>query len=184
MKFATTVRLFGAATVASLLMAPAAQADSGFYLGAGVGDVNITQDFGIDEFDENATAWKVMGGYIFDLPVVDFGVELAYNDFGSADQDIGFNNIEYDAKGVSAFGMAGLEFGIFGAFLKAGFVQWDVDIAIDNISAGSDDGTDPAYGIGFRLGFSSVEVRAEYELFDVSDADDVDMISLGLIWRF
>mgnify|MGYP001818411157 CR=1 FL=1 len=84
MKFATTVRLFGAAAVASLLLAPAAQADSGFYLGASVGDTSVD----LDDFSESDTSWKAFGGYIFDLPVVDFAVEAAYIDFGAQSGDL------------------------------------------------------------------------------------------------
>jgi hypothetical protein len=47
----------------------------------------------------------------------------------------------------------------------------------------SDDGTDPGYGVGARLTFSSIEVRAEYEVFEFEDAD-VDMATVGFVWRF
>jgi hypothetical protein len=183
MKFVNKVRFFAAAAVASLLLAPAAQADGGFYLGGSIGEVNISQDFEIDEFDESATAWKIIGGYMWDLPLLDLGAEISYNDFGSADQDIGFENVEYDATGISAFGVVGVEIAIVGIFAKVGFVAWDTDVAFGGLT-GSDDGTDPAYGLGLRLNFSSLEVRAEYELFDIDAADDVDMLSLGVVWRF
>jgi hypothetical protein len=184
MKFATKLRFFGAAAVASLLLAPAAHADSGFYIGGALGQVNISEDFSVDKFDESDSAWKVMGGYIFDLPVIDFGVELAYNDFGAPSGDVQGIDYEIDVSGLTAYGMAGIDFGFFGFFAKAGLVNWDADLSLDGMDAGSDDGSDPAYGLGMRLTFSSLEVRAEYELLDVSDADDVDMLSLGVLWRF
>ena len=178
MKFATTARLFGAAAVASLLLAPAAQADSGLYLGASVGDTSVE----LDEFDESDTSWKAYGGYIFDLPVVDFAIEAAYIDFGSQGGEILQVPAAIDATGLGAFGLVGLDFGIFGMFAKAGFVSWDADLDFAGLSE-SDDGTDPGYGIGFRLNFSSVELRAEYELFEFEDAD-VDMATVGFVWRF
>ena len=184
MKLTTQVRFFAATAVASLLLAPAAQADSGFYLGGSIGEVNISQDFDVEEFDENATAWKVIGGYIWDLPVIELGAEISYHDFGAPSGEVLQQDLEIDATGISAFGVVGVEIAIVGIFAKVGFTQWDADLAINNISAGSDDGTDPAYGLGLRLNFSSLEVRAEYELFDITDADDVDMLSLGLVWRF
>ena len=61
-------------------------------------------------------------------------------------------------------------------------VSWDADLDVGGLSD-SEDGTDPAYGIGARLTFSSVEARLEYEVFDFDDVD-VDMVSLGVIWRF
>ncbi len=184
MKFTKSVRLLGAAAVASLFMVPAAQADSGFFVGGSLGSTTIKDDLIGGTFDENDSAWKGMAGYIFDLPAVDFGIELAYNDFGAPSGDVGGTEYELDATGISAYGTVGLDYGLFGFFGKVGFVQWDSKAFVDNVSAGSDDGTDTAYGIGFRLGFSSVEVRAEYEVFDVSDISDADMLSVGVIWRF
>lgn len=32
--------------------------------------------------------------------------------------------------------------------------------------------------------FGSVEVRAEYEYFDISAADDVSLASIGAAWTF
>ena len=178
MKFATTARLFGAAAVASLLLAPAAQADSGFYLGASVGDTSVE----FDDFDESDTSWKAFGGYIFDVPVVDFAVEAAYIDFGSQGGEILQVPAAIDATGLGAFGLVGVDFGVFGFFAKAGYVSWDADLDLGGLSD-SDDGTDLGYGVGFRLNFSSLELRAEYELFEFEDAD-VDMATVGVVWRF
>lgn len=178
MKFATTVRLFGAAAVASLLLAPAAQADSGFYLGAGVGSTSVD----LDDFSESDTSWKAFGGYIFDMPVVDFAIEAAYLDFGSQGGELLQVPAAIDATGFGAFGLAGLDWGLFGIFAKVGYVSWDADLSLGGLSD-SDDGTDAGYGVGFRLNFSSIEVRAEYEVFEFDDAD-VDMATLGVLWRF
>lgn len=178
MKFATSVRLFGAATLAALLMAPAAQADSGFYLGASVGNTTIEEQ----DFDEDDTSWKAFGGYIFDMPVVDFAVEAAYIDFGNPEGEILQVPAGIEATGVGVFGLVGLDWGLFGMFAKAGYVSWDADVSLGGLT-GSDSGEDPGYGIGLRFNFSSVEIRAEYELFDIEDTD-VDLLSLGILWRF
>ena len=177
MKFATTVRLFATAAVASLLLAPAAQADSGFYLGAAYGSLDIEDDGG--SFDEDTAPYKIMGGYIFDVPAFDLAVEVAYNDFGS--QEDNAQLVSLDADGLSGYVVGGIDFGIFGMFAKLGMVSWDADIS--GLISGSEDGTDPAYGVGLRLTFSSLETRLEYELFDF-DGVDVDMVSLGVLWRF
>lgn len=178
MKFATKKYSLAAAALASLLLAPVAQADSGFYLGASVGDTSVD----IDEFDESDSSWKAYGGYIIDAPVVDFAVELAYLDFGSPSGEILQVPAGLDATGLGAFGLVGIDFGIFGFFAKAGFVSWDADLELGGIRD-SDDGTDPGYGVGARLTFSSIEVRAEYEVFEFEDAD-VDMATVGFVWRF
>jgi hypothetical protein len=69
-------------------------------------------------------------------------------------------------------------------FVKAGMASWDADLALDGISLGSDDGSDPAYGAGLRFMLGSLELRAEYEMIDIEDIDDVYMASAGFAWRF
>jgi len=167
-RFTRTRRAAALVALAGVLVGPAAYADSGFYIGGSLGDANVeVSDFG---FDENDSAGKVFGGYIVVMPVVDFGVEVAYVDFGKPSGP-------YELDAISAFGMAGLDYGLFGMFAKVGLVSWDNVIT-------SNSGSDTAYGLGFRLTFSSVEVRAEYERFDIEIADSVDMLSLGILWRF
>ena len=180
-RFTKLRRAAALAVLAGSLVGPAAYADSGYYLGASLGDANVEIT---DAFDENDSASKIFGGFIFDMPVVDFGVEVAYVDFGAPTQTILGETLEMDVAGLSAFGMAGLDYGLFGFFAKAGLVSWDADIAVAGLPVGSESGSDPAYGLGFRLTFSSVEVRAEYEVFDIADIDTVDMLSLGVLWRF
>jgi outer membrane immunogenic protein len=167
------------AALAALLAGPLACADSGLYVGGSVGSAGVE----VDQFNENDTAWKAFGGYIFDMPVVDFAVEAGYVDFGAPSATILGENFDLDVTGFSAFGLAGLDFGLVGAFVKAGFVSWDAKLNVAGMSD-SDSGTDPAYGVGLRFNFSSLEIRGEYERFDVQDADTVDMVSLGVLWRF
>jgi hypothetical protein len=182
MKFATSARLFGAATVASLLLAPAAQADSGFQIGASIGESNVSDELNLD--DDNV-AYKAMFGYIFDLPAVDFGLELAYIDFGAGQDNLGVTPTKVDATALTGFGTVGVDFGLFGFFGKLGYASWDLKASQAGLGSASLDGTDLAYGLGMRLNFSSIEVRAEYELFDFEDApDDIDLLSVGVVWRF
>jgi outer membrane immunogenic protein len=178
----------GAAALAilvAMLMGPAANADSGFYIGGSIGNAAMSAadiDVGID-FDDNDSAWKGFAGYIVDMPVVDFGIEAGYVDFGAPSETVLGEEFELDVTGLSAFAVLGVDWGFFGMFAKAGMVSWDVDFILDGVDLGSEDGSDSAYGVGFRLTFSSVEVRAEYEVFDVEEVD-VDMVSVGVLWRF
>lgn len=180
MKVSRFVKSCGVATLATLLLTPAAFADSGVYVGGAYGDLNF--DVSDASFDQDSAPYKIMLGYIFDMPVVDFAIEVAYNDFGTQGGDVLLVPAEVDAKGLSAFGVAGLDWGFFGVFAKAGMASWDADLSVGALSD-SESGSDPAYGAGMRLTFSSVEVRAEYEVFEFDDLD-VDMASLGVIWRF
>jgi hypothetical protein len=181
MKVSRFMKRCGVATLAALLLTPAAYADSGFFVGGAYGDLNFDADVG-SNFDQDSAPYKIMAGYIFDMPVFDIAIEAAYNDFGSQDGDVLLVPADVDATGLSAFVVGGVDFGMFGIFAKLGMVSWDADLDIGGLRD-SEDGTDPAYGVGARLMFSSLEARLEYELFDFDDVD-VDMVSLGLIWRF
>lgn len=178
-------------SLALLSLSPAAFAESGPFIGASVGTATVSADvadptdpgFADINFDEDDFAFKVYGGYAWDLPVIDFGVELGYFDLGSPSASVGAETVGISVSGYSAFALAGVNLGPVGLFLKGGMASWDADLLIANLT-GSDSGSDPAYGVGLRLTFASLEVRAEYEIFDVADADDVYMATLGLAWRF
>jgi hypothetical protein len=165
----------------AMLIGSTAHADSGFYIGGSLGDASIES---IDiRFDEEDSAWKAFGGYIVDMPVIDFGIEAGFVDFGAASATILAQEFEVDVTALSAFAMVGVDWGLFGLFAKAGLVSWNTDTSIAGLQE-SADGSDSAYGVGFRLNFSSVEIRAEYEEFDIEDIDTLDMVSVGILWRF
>ncbi len=172
-----------------LSLSPSAFADSGPFIGASVGNAAVSAELadpgiGSDiNFDEDDFAWKVYGGYAFDLAVIDFGLELGYFDLGSPSADVLGENVGIAVSGFSAFALAGVNLGPVGLFIKGGLASWDADLVIADLRA-SEDGSDPAYGAGLRFTVGSVEIRGEYEVFDIDDADDVYMGTLGLAWRF
>lgn len=152
-----------------------AGADSGFYIGAGVGDASIKDS----DFDASDSAYKIFGGYnIGFIPLVDFAVEASYVDFGKPSTSAG----SVEATGLNAFGLAGLSFGPFGVFAKAGMLSWDSD-ATFGTSNTSESGSDPAYGLGARFAIGSFSVRAEYEVYDL-DGADLDMVSVSGAYTF
>ncbi len=182
-----TVRLIATSTVlaAALASGPAlAGADSGFYLGAGVGQASVG-DINIDggegsSFDGDDTAYKAIVGFNFGwIPLIDLAVEGSYIDFGKPDD----GGTEVDADGLAAFGVVGVNLGPIGVFGKVGAINWDAKVSGVAVS-GDDDGTDPAYGIGARFSLGSFQIRAEYELFDIDAADDVDLLSASLLYTF
>jgi hypothetical protein len=38
--------------------------------------------------------------------------------------------------------------------------------------------------VGLRFNLGSFEIRGEYEIFDISDAEDVTLLSAGIVVRF
>ena len=171
--------------LAIIAFSPAAVAESGPFIGASVGNATVSAElvdpgFGDINFDEDDFAWKVYGGYAFDLPLIDLGVELGYFDLGSPSID---SDLSIAVSGYSAFALAGVNLGPVGLFVKGGIASWDADLAIADLR-GSEDGSDPAYGVGLRFTLGSVEIRGEYEAFDIDDTDGVYMATVGLAWRF
>jgi opacity protein-like surface antigen len=178
----SAVRLLAAGTIltAALVSAPAfAGGDSGFYLGAGVGQANVDGDSDFSGFDSDDTGFKAIAGYNFGIiPLVDLAAEIEYVDFGKPDD----GGLELEPSALAAFGVAGVNLGPIGVFAKLGAFTWDVDATFEGESA-SDDGTDVAYGLGARFQIASFQIRAEYEIFDVDDAD-VDFLSASLLYTF
>lgn len=176
-----------------LLLLPGAVfagSDSGLYVGASVGSTQIDfteddPDLGKVDFDDDDAGYKLFAGYNLGLiPLIDLAVEGAWVDFGQFDGSI--NNISgragLDVNGWTLAGLAGVKLGPIGLFAKVGAIDWDGDLEGD-YNSGSDDGTDPLYGVGARFQLMSFQVRAEYETFDVNNID-VDYFSVGAAYTF
>jgi hypothetical protein len=177
-----------AALIASFITFVPAESQAGGYIGGSVGQSYIEINTGTplvpEDFDENDFGWKLLAGYEFEFAVISLGVEASYVDFGSPSGDVLGSQIEVDADGFAGFGTLGFNLGPVGVFGKVGVISWDASITVDGFNAGSDDGTDPAYGIGAKFGLGPVDIRAEYEIYDIEDSEDVAMVSVGLVWRF
>ena len=180
--------LFAGAAAASLsLFALGAQAaDNGVYLGASVGQssTEYEQSFAGEDFnfDTSSTGFKAIAGWRF----LDWlAVEGNYVDLGSGDDNVLGEKIETDINGVSLSAVGFLPVGPVDVFARVGAINWNADLDAPGLGiSGSEDGTDLTYGIGAQFRVWSLSLRAEYEIFDISDADNVDMISLGVTWTF
>ncbi len=182
------LRICGAG-LAVLLTPALANADSGFYLGGSVGGATIEAELGDtgipglpSSIDEDDTATKFFGGYTFDLPLIDIGVEVGYVDFGKPDINIAGDELTVDTTGVNAWGIATFNAGLIDIYGKLGFIAWEADASFLGNSA-SEDGTDPGYGVGAAFGIGPLELRGEYEVYDLDDSD-VSMLSVGFLYRF
>lgn len=182
----------GGTLIATLLFATAPTAvfaDSGFYVGVGAGGATLEASLddvtlpGIpSSIDEDDTATKIFAGYNFALPVIDVGVEVAYTDFGEPEVDIAGDRLTLDTTGLSLWGIAALDVGPAQIFGKLGYIDWDVDADFLNASS-SADGSDIGYGAGVRFDIGPLEVRGEYEIYDLEDTD-LAMLSVGLAYYF
>lgn len=182
-------RILAVALLLVALPMSQAQADGGWYLGASTGlaflelDVPGT-DGDVFGLDDSENAWKVYGGYIVDLPLVDVGVEGGYVDFASPSEGFPGFRAEADITGLNLWGVAGVDIGPVGVFGKLGAIAWDLDGRTTGIvnQRFDDSGTDIGYGLGGKFMLFSFEVRLEYERYEIDDG--VDMISVGANWVF
>lgn len=186
-KYVQLLLIFAACGVSGSVLAGA---ESGFYVGGSIGTAEVDysdsdpdfEDVEID-FNDDDSAYKVFAGYNFGiLPLLDLAVEGSYVDFGKMEDDIEdvAASIELDALTLS--GVVGVTLGPVGLFAKAGMVSWDGDVEAFSESD-SESGTDPMYGVGAKLQFGSLAVRAEYEWYDL-DEIEVDYYSVGLAYTF
>lgn len=176
-----------AVVLAAALLPAAASADSGFYLGAGIGSATIDVNSDVQlpifpGFDENDTGYKVFGGYTWQLPVFSLGIEGGYTDFGKPSATIAGQPLSIEGSGLNLWGVAGVGLGPVDVYGKAGVLRWDADANFDG-SISTDDGNDPGYGLGLRFNLGPVQLRGEYEVFDV-DGFDVSLFSVGAAYRF
>jgi opacity protein-like surface antigen len=171
----------------ALLIATSANAaDSGFFVGAGAGQMNtkVKDVFGSGyTFDEGATGFKVFGGYKF-LPWL--SVEGAYIDGGSPaikeDDGAGTSGkLGIDIKSLVAAAVFTLPIGDrFELFIKPGFAYWDAKTSVNLVApdfsekyAETDSGG--AFFIGGGAGFKATDnlgIRLEYEYFEVAPKYD------------
>src|SRR5579872_1876738 len=187
--------------------------DSGWYIGANVGkakanidDSKISGDliasgFGAPAFSDNnrATGYKLFGGYQFNQ---NFALEAGYFDLGSfgytattlppgtLNGQAKFNGINLDAVGFlpfteqfSAFGRIGLD----EVKAKDTFSGTGVVTVIN--SNPSERSLKYKIGIGLQYAITeSLAVRGEMERYRVPDGvgntGGIDLLSLGLVWRF
>jgi OOP family OmpA-OmpF porin len=176
----------GVALTLGLCCQPVFSADNGIYLGASVGESGVSIDDDIAgenfSFDASSTGYKAIAGWRF---LNWLAVEGNYLDLGSGDDRVAGEKIETGIDGISLSAVGFLPIGPVDIFARVGAIDWNADVEAPNLGLRtSDDGTDLTYGAGAQFRLGSLGLRAEYERFEIGNADKVDMISLGVTWTF
>src|SRR5581483_1324709 len=175
-------KLLVASTLA--LFAGAAQADDllGLYAGAGIMRAKM-EDALHTNFTLSNTSWKIYAGFRpLGFPL---GVDVDYVDLGSQDARTVHGPANASAKAFAAYAVGYLpipapNIDVYG---KAGLARWQFDGSLPNegLFRISDNGTDFAWGVGGQVHFlDRFAVRVEYEQFNVREANDVQLYSLGV----
>lgn len=155
--------------------------DSGVYFGIGGGEVNDK----VDDFEGNGVAFKMFGGYAFNKY---FAAEAAYIDAGELEDTVDGVDLTVESDGFVVAAIGKLPIGeSFSLFAKAGYTFYDEKVSAQqgtlSFSEKNSD-EDPLYGAGAELYLGSrFQLRAEYEVVDVSNAD-FNLLSISAALRF
>jgi OmpA-OmpF porin, OOP family len=177
--------------VSSVSMAQATQ-DRGWYAGVSMGQSEIKDGCtgvapGIS-CDDKDTAWKIFGGYQLNR---NFSAELGYSNLGEAKASAGGVNASveataWDLVGVGSFPVTN-QFSVYG---KLGVYRAETE-GRSNVGVSADEtNSGLTYGFGVRYDFTrNLGVRAEWQRYgDVGGGSigesDVDIMSIGVIWKF
>jgi OOP family OmpA-OmpF porin len=213
MKFIKTSGTLGLVALAAIASPFAMADDSSWYLGGNAGqsrakidDPRITSGLLAEGFtttsitdDNHDTGYKLFGGYQFNR---NFSLEGGYFDLGKFDfnatttpagtlnGNIKLRGLNLDAVGflpftekLSGFGRVGLNY----ADARDSFTGTGA-INVVNPSPSKRD-TNYKFGLGLQYAFTeSLAMRVEAERYRINDAvgnkGDVDLVSVGLVYRF
>jgi OOP family OmpA-OmpF porin len=177
----------------------AAQDDSGLYLGASVGYAqykDICKRAAVP-CDEKDTAWRGFAGYQFNRYVA---AEFAYGHLGTVTGEgpLPGGQARFEAEVDDVFDLSAVfsipvvnrlfALGRVGLYRARTTVEQEGPFpGSPTHEAGTNTGFTYGAGAEFRLG--SLGLRAEWQRFDnvgvgSTGEDDVDVLSLGLLWRF
>lgn len=190
--------------------APASAADKGFFVGAGLGQMNTDVDN--YAFDEDDFGFKLFGGYKFlrwlsvEGAYVDGGEPEAKNSGSSGGYSYS-ERLSIDVQALVATAVFTLPIGdSFELFAKPGIAYWDsttrYELSVDGLGNDSIslDDSGSAFFLGAGAGFNFNEnlgVRVEYEWFEVAPewdsesdefVDDLDassaFLSVSFVYTF
>jgi OOP family OmpA-OmpF porin len=173
-------RAFGA-TAALLMSLAAAADDTGFYVGAGVGEAT-QNDFA---FHGSDTSFRLLGGYSFSRYLA---AEAGYVDGGKQKGNVGGLRATAASKGTFAAVIGKLPLGRYvSPYAKFGYVAYDSRNTLSNatqtvVESTSDEDILYGGGLEVRLG-DRFRLRADYEKIRVPDVA-YDIYTLVATWQF
>ena len=175
-------KIVGTCTLAAVMTSGAARAEeTGFYLGAGVGESQ--QEAGV--FSGHDTALKLFGGWSINKY---FAIEGGYIDAGTRSDTIGNVDVDITSDGFLVEGLARWPLGnVIAPYAKFGYAFYDTTLrnSIGNQSfSASESDSDFIYGGGLEFKTSpNFRLRVEYEEMDLPDSH-FELFTLAALWQF
>jgi OOP family OmpA-OmpF porin len=163
----------------------------GSYLGLQVGGSHVKEWCeGVPssfQCDDVGAAWRIFGGYQFHS---NFALEVGYADLGTVTLDAGTASGRADMTAVdlSVVGILPLNpaLALFGKF---GFYRGRISAVVSSSSgtpfSETDSGTEMTFGFGGEYRFTpTVGLRAEWQKYNDFSGSDIDVLTVGLVFRF
>lgn len=174
-----------AATLLCVSLAASDALARGLYLGVGIGNTFYSSEFEdaleqAKKIDENATSWKIFGGFHGTKFI---GVEGGYRSFGEVSSTISEELFEAKTTGWDVEALGRLEISIVDLFAKAGAMFWSAKTTLLGRTY-EETGTDFLWGIGAGARLGPIGARLEWESLEGSDQDNLSMVSLGATLGF
>jgi len=150
-----------------------AQADQGFYIGAGYANT----DFNDSSFDDSIDQFGLRGGYMF---TENIGI-----DFTSAMTSSATNGLAEVEVGVFAIsGIASVPLGdYFDLYGKLGGARVKTKSTFGNSTISEDSSTELFWGVGGKVDFGVVNLFLEYNRFD-TELVDINTAMVGVLFEF
>jgi OOP family OmpA-OmpF porin len=190
------VKLTAALAVLTVALAPVAFGDeeAGWYLGGGVGQFNAQiddvddVDATVDDWDDDDTAYKVFGGYRLNRVLA---FELDYINLGEPSGAVvpGFN-VDASVDGFAPYVVATIPLGNwFEIYGRLGYYFYDATVGVENELDDrvefDEESEDLIYGAGIGANIGErLNIRFEYEKFDLEGLDDADSLWLTAALKF
>ncbi len=188
-------KIFFTLVVMAAVAAPAAAADLGFYVGAGLGITSLNfREFNPDyadlRFEEDAFGYQIFAGY---RPLKYFAIEAGYTNFGNVQVFEGGNINYYKEANVDISMWSGYAVGLIPLgekvdfFGKLGYASWNIDnevTAPGETEDRSTSGSDLAWGLGINFRFKKLGARIGGDWLQIPDTGGVFMLSASLTYNF
>ena len=177
---------------AAAVSAPAMAQMSNAYIGGSIGQSKYKIDCGPLSCDDKDTAFRLFGGYQFTRNIA---AEIGYADMGKAKiaGPGGTDELAATAFDLSALLMWPFQSTGFNVFGRVGAYAGKLELS--GVDHGSKNTTNLTFGLGAGYDFNkNLGVRGEWQRYSkmkvrndatgVEDDGDVDVLSIGVLWRF
>ena len=179
------------ASAASFAAMPAFAADddhdSGFYLGAGLGDFSADYHRPNDvtnqhlEFNRNDTE-RIFAGWRFN-PYL--SVQLDWSDYGRSSASANQLGLTTKSDALTPAVVGTLPLGPVELFAKIGEAFYNVTASDNGGRLVDSSGNDPVYGVGIGVTvIKRLNLSLEYERIKMSSYSNADAVWLNAAWRF